>query len=1075
MEALAAIGLVGCIVQFVEAGTKVIKTAKEIQESKSGLPGEIESLRVLARDMHNLSTRIAPATTKPHPKNDEPLLRLAQDCRHLSEQILALTDKMAPIRTNSRPIQAINVMIKSRKYSSERKVLEQKLADYRSMLQVEHARVSSLKIEAQLLTLADSAHIGNAELATLNSRTQELQKGVTVTYLGGEAQKQLQTLLGMTDRARDRVAERQILKSLAFDDMHTRFDVVNQAHVETFRWLLDDDTINKSPGVPEARDRFIGWLSSGKGIFHIAGKLGSGKSTLMKFICGHPRTKAELRVWAGQCKLVVVNFFFWRPGSRLQKSFEGLLRSLLHGVLVSSPKLIPLVFPGAWDRIRRSEIPTGDVEISDEAVSRGFNIFLEQRNICKSHRFCFFIDALDEFESTTQQDYVDMITEFRRWTSCLSGDIKLCVSSREHNVFQDRLLAESRIRLQDLTKNDMLQYTRSRLDGIPENEYRERLTTNLVSRSNGIFLWVALVVKALREALDDGRDLASLEEELATLPEDLEKLFKHLLKSIPERQLKKAYQIFAMVLELESNAAKLSLFAPLHLDAYEKDPQFALKEPFPLCSPSLDDIDVLKSWQNGRVINARRLMQGCCKGLVEMHRTHAHDPSDPKQPRFIRFLHRTIIEFFKRPLIREAMDATLVGFDVVEAISQVHLADFQSTHRLLIHKALWREILMDIINMRFRGGRDVSPYSYLTRLESTVREKLRSPEKRAYLAQKISVHMFSMTSPTRGMGMSLLDDSIVLVSASIGAVRYVHWKVQQEPVLIKDSLHSAILLHLLCHQLFYGLPSRDFETIQQCFELILEDGPPVQVRYQFLQSIMAYARTTPNDAVSPVPSDVMGRFIGSFLEKSTSYIKLHSMYLRVERSSSLNCVSPILGYILRIGVLGESCVEEIMKDQWKAPTIQMLAERIEESVGLEELVKFWNFENTADILQLIKKGREDERKVSVGAKDWTEEQQHPGSERDIKLLEDVPTTTGISDDNISRTEAAEILDEAHDQCETTALPAVRPISARTGGPPRTKELYETDSTPSRFQNVLHNYLLHGLIGKSVSEQSSSYT
>lgn len=44
---------------------------------------------------------------------------------------------------------------------------------------------------------------------------------------------------------------------------------------------------------------FMNWLSGGKGIFHVAGKLGSGKSTLMKFLCDHPRTKAKLEQWAG--------------------------------------------------------------------------------------------------------------------------------------------------------------------------------------------------------------------------------------------------------------------------------------------------------------------------------------------------------------------------------------------------------------------------------------------------------------------------------------------------------------------------------------------------------------------------------------------------------------------------------------------------------------------------------------------------------------------------------------------------------------------------------------------------------
>jgi hypothetical protein len=54
---------------------------------------------------------------------------------------------------------------------------------------------------------------------------------------------------------------------------------------------------------PVQREKWTNWLSSGNGIFHIAGKLGSGKSTLMKFLCNHPQTKVALQYWAGMFKL----------------------------------------------------------------------------------------------------------------------------------------------------------------------------------------------------------------------------------------------------------------------------------------------------------------------------------------------------------------------------------------------------------------------------------------------------------------------------------------------------------------------------------------------------------------------------------------------------------------------------------------------------------------------------------------------------------------------------------------------------------------------------------------------------
>ena len=85
------------------------------------------------------------------------------------------------------------------------------------------------------------------------------------------------------------------------------------------------------------------WLETGKGIYWINGKAGSGKSTLMNYICAEPRTQDALEIWAQPYRLVVPTFFFWSAGSELQKTTVGLLRSLLYQILVHYPQLISLL------------------------------------------------------------------------------------------------------------------------------------------------------------------------------------------------------------------------------------------------------------------------------------------------------------------------------------------------------------------------------------------------------------------------------------------------------------------------------------------------------------------------------------------------------------------------------------------------------------------------------------------------------------------------------------------------------------------------------------------------------------
>jgi len=143
----------------------------------------------------------------------------------------------------------------------------------------------------------------------------------------------------MSEHSCDLIVQHRILESLAFEGMYGRYEIVDNAHFKTLRWIFnesfDDDQVeeknepkdkprdeqederdaeekadhdekvkNEEKGEDEAkasaRELLRNWMSSGAGIFHISGKLGSGKSTLMKYLCDHDRTKSLLKEWAGK-------------------------------------------------------------------------------------------------------------------------------------------------------------------------------------------------------------------------------------------------------------------------------------------------------------------------------------------------------------------------------------------------------------------------------------------------------------------------------------------------------------------------------------------------------------------------------------------------------------------------------------------------------------------------------------------------------------------------------------------------------------------------------------------------------
>lgn len=82
---------------------------------------------------------------------------------------------------------------------------------------------------------------------------------------------------------------------------------------------------------------------------------GSGKSTLMKFIYSHPKTKEYLEYWAGESPLTIASFFFSYLGAEIQKSHEGLSRALLFRILDSDGSLIPELLPNLWADAYSSE------------------------------------------------------------------------------------------------------------------------------------------------------------------------------------------------------------------------------------------------------------------------------------------------------------------------------------------------------------------------------------------------------------------------------------------------------------------------------------------------------------------------------------------------------------------------------------------------------------------------------------------------------------------------------------------------------------------------------------------------
>lgn len=131
---------------------------------------------------------------------------------------------------------------------------------------------------------------------------------------------------------------------LRFPSIDDRRAAIAKAHQDTFRWVLLPSP--STDGSSNPGSDFVEWLRNGSGVYWIQGKMGCGKSTLMKYLTGHESTGKHLLEWASGKTLHCLSYYFSKTGtSELQKSLQGLYRTLLATLIQHENGLFRVAFP----------------------------------------------------------------------------------------------------------------------------------------------------------------------------------------------------------------------------------------------------------------------------------------------------------------------------------------------------------------------------------------------------------------------------------------------------------------------------------------------------------------------------------------------------------------------------------------------------------------------------------------------------------------------------------------------------------------------------------------------------------
>lgn len=290
-----------------------------------------------------------------------------------------------------------------------------------------------------------------------------------------------------------------LLDSLIFDEIESRYDTIKPALSQTCVWF------------PQSRN-YLAWqdpaeYASHHGFLWISGKPGAGKSTMMKFLFAQMQN-----VSASNPGTAVVAFFFNARGVELEKSTEGMYRSLLFHILKAFPDLACVLGFRA-----QQELITWTLS----KLQKAFRTVVENLG---HRRLTCFIDALDECDEGQIKDMVEILEDLGNAAFQNATQFYACLSSRHYPHVRIQPCLRTVLEQQAGHSRDIEAYVHSKLRSKTSGAAVNEVASIILSKAAGVFIWVVLVVETLRDAFARG-DVLFIKRQVQELPSELSKLF----------------------------------------------------------------------------------------------------------------------------------------------------------------------------------------------------------------------------------------------------------------------------------------------------------------------------------------------------------------------------------------------------------------------------------------------------------------------------------------------------------------------------------------------------------------------
>ncbi|GKU04372.1 vegetative incompatibility protein het-e-1 [Fusarium langsethiae] len=607
MAEFAAVGIAASILQVIGFGTRLIATAWQLSKSEHTFLTGLEDLRKTSKNFRDAQRTLQSTAPGPNMAIDS----LVQKSVAISEEMMNSLDKFG--RGRSVLKKAWLALWKEEKLKALEVSLREVQLDLTFHMTVDLRSVVRDSAEKQDQILRELRKPG------LNSK--DKTEGSVDSALGYGA--------SIVEYLTDGLPLHDKIKSELIGDL-----VANIYSLEGEYSTLSDASSIQLSGERRTKleQLFISRLCYDT-IQNQDGNNGSTAGSMSPESALLPRGRCEkhFKQWAGNDdKLTIVSFHFWAVGSKLQRSQEGLLRTLLVQLLRAHPEVIPVVAPLRWESPCLFNLdPKTFNQIELGNMFQQAIVYISTRA-----KLAMFIDGLDEFDGNCY----DLVSLVQR---CVESSIKICVSSRPWVEFEGAFGDCPRLKMEDLTHQDISDYVFAKFEadtqfkGLQRRQARvaKDLVEAIVKKSSGVFLWVTIVVASLLAGIGAGDRVEDLQKRLGLLPAEIKNLYERILENIDSGYREHTAQLLKLMAAFKTQPSPLLFWYADEVNFMDR----AIKE---------DPIDVSRSESLERVEDIRRRLNSRCKGLLEIHKnTTTADQFSSRFGGTVDYLHKTVYEF----------------------------------------------------------------------------------------------------------------------------------------------------------------------------------------------------------------------------------------------------------------------------------------------------------------------------------------------------------------------------------------------------------------------------------------------